>query len=641
MSSPNLRGVFRPPRQWLAFLRRGRAGFPVGARPPTGSAFATAALAAAALAAAGVPRGAVAVPVDPDLIPEARAVLAYLESVYSMRTLSGTSGNDVAGYVYEVSGRLPAIVSFDLCGWNSPTWGKTYTPVVEGAVASARAWWERGGIVAMQFHWKHPDNPEGSAWVGKHGNKPPSGPYDMANVTRPGTPAHDRFMGDLAKHADYLERLAQARVPVLWRPFHEIDGGWFWWTDQQEPEHTAMAWRMMFDYLVRERGLHNLIWVYNPAVHAGGYKKLLRATRAQPTLDDEIAFRKRYYPGPEYCDLAGIDIYPNKAEGYGSPAEDTFPKAWEIMTQVAPGKMLAMCESSAVIHPARIEKDGPRWLYSLQWFEGSAAYVREIYRHPWLLTLDELPTLHPGALPFVRLRGPADGAALEAARAELLAEVAHTGDDAARIEFLALPGPWQNAWLMKAAEKGDWFAGGDVVAVAESPPYRAVWDGIRPGLHTIAARVTDRHGRVSFSNVARVSAGLVNLARAGRASASSRAETASLAVDGDLFTSWNGDKEGEQWLAVDLGAPTAVGAATVSWWKAYARTYQIQVSDDGTAWRTLHTTPAKNEFLGNTDLIRFEPVTCRHLRLLCTRRGTDWGGYTVYELGVYKGLPEP
>jgi mannan endo-1,4-beta-mannosidase len=63
--------------------------------------------------------------------------------------------------------------------------------------------------------------------------------------------------------ADYLKQLADARVPVLWRPLHEIDGSWFWWTDAETPENTAALWRLMFDYFVNERELHNLIWVYN------------------------------------------------------------------------------------------------------------------------------------------------------------------------------------------------------------------------------------------------------------------------------------------------------------------------------------------------------------------------------------------
>jgi beta-mannanase len=76
-------------------------------------------------------------------------------------------------------------------------------------------------------------------------------------------------MRDLKGHADYLEQLAKARVPVLWRPLHEIEGGWFWWTDSEKPENTAALWRFMFDYFTKERKLHNLIWVYAAALRCG------------------------------------------------------------------------------------------------------------------------------------------------------------------------------------------------------------------------------------------------------------------------------------------------------------------------------------------------------------------------------------
>lgn len=599
-------------------------------------------LALAMLAAATMTSAARAVePVDKDLIPEARAVLDYLASVYGKHCLGAVSGSDNAGFVYETSGRLPALVAFDLCGWNSPTWGKTYTPVVERTIEAARDWWARGGIVSMQFHWKNPAKPDGSAWVGKHGSGPPSGPFDMAGATQPGSAANKQFFDDLAKHADYLQKLADARVPVLWRPFHEIDGGWFWWTDQEKPENTAQMWRLMYDYLVKERKLHNLIWVYNPGVHAGGYKKMLREAKREGSLEEEIAFRRRYYPGAEFVDLAGIDIYPNKQEGYAEPVADTFPKAWDIMKQVAPGKMLAMCESSFVINPELMQQNGPRWLYSLQWFEGDPVYTRTTYNHDFLLTLDELPKLNPGAIrPFVRLAAPADGAGFASESIELKADTGTRSDDIAQVEFLVLTAPWKNWWLMSAPYKKADFTNATVIAVAKAKPFAVAWKNPPAGLHNIAARITDTKGVAEISNIARVSTGIENLARKGTFTASSKPDDAKKAQDGNLFTAWGGDRKGEQWLAVDLGAEKTVGAVSVAWWKAYAEAYQIQVSSDGTTWKDVHATGRKSEFLGNTDVIRFAPAPARHVRLLCTKTGTNWGGYSVYEFGVYAALPE-
>ena len=324
-------------------------------------------------------------PADKDLIPEGRAVLEHLGSIYGNKTLAGISGTKNAEAIRRECGKDPAIVAIDLSGWNSPTWGKTYTPVVQNYINAAIACWQKGSIVTMQFHWKHPGKTNGTAWVGKHGKNPPSGPFDMAGACKAGTEANRQFMDDLAKHADYLQQLADAKVPVLWRPFHEIDGGWFWWTDRENPENTAEMWRQMFNFLVKKRNLHNLIWVYSAGLHPSSKGKDVT----------QIAYRKRFYPGDAYVDISGIDIYPNSYYGWGKPQEDTYQKAFDIMKQVTPNKMLALCEGEAIPNPDRMSEDGPRWLYCLPWWgpgkNHPAEWIQKTYTHDFVLTRDELP----------------------------------------------------------------------------------------------------------------------------------------------------------------------------------------------------------------------------------------------------------
>jgi len=324
-------------------------------------------------------------PADPALMPEARAVLDYLESVYGKRTLTGISGTKNAEKVHEITGKHPAILAIDISGWNSPTWGKSYTGVVERYTEQVRAWWEAGGIPSMQFHWKHPMKENGTAWVGKHGRNPPSGPFDLAKGTTPGTDEYKAVMRDLAKTGDYLEKLRDAGVPILWRPLHEIDGGWFWWTDKAKPENTAALWRLIFNYYVKERKLHNLIWVYS-----AGLK-----TVAKGKDPEQVDLRKRFYPGPEYVDISGIDIYVNSYYGWGPYQETAYPRAWRIMEQVSPGKMLALSESGAIPNPDMMARDRPKWLYCLPWWVGGKqnpeGWVKKTYTHPHMITRDELP----------------------------------------------------------------------------------------------------------------------------------------------------------------------------------------------------------------------------------------------------------
>jgi hypothetical protein len=84
-----------------------------------------------------------------------------------------------------------------------------------------------------------PGDPDGPAW-----GAPPrgTGRLDLAKAVTPGTEEHQAVMADLKVTADYLQQLAEARVPVLWRPLHEIDGGWtFTWQNAPKGLHNIVA----------------------------------------------------------------------------------------------------------------------------------------------------------------------------------------------------------------------------------------------------------------------------------------------------------------------------------------------------------------------------------------------------------------
>jgi chitosanase len=107
---------------------------------------------------------------------------------------------------------------------------------------------------------------------------------------------------------------------------------------------------------------------------------------------------------------------------------------------------------------------------------------------------------------------------------------------------------------------------------------------------------------------------------------------AARAVDGNTGTRWASARgPGTQWLRVDLGGVQDVERVELVWEKAYAKAYQIQVSDDGTSWRQIAATASGN---GGTDDLERLSGTGRYLRVLATRRGTSYG-YSLRELQVY------
>jgi hypothetical protein len=106
--------------------------------------------------------------------------------------------------------------------------------------------------------------------------------------------------------------------------------------------------------------------------------------------------------------------------------------------------------------------------------------------------------------------------------------------------------------------------------------------------------------------------------------------TPELATDGKASTRWASDWSDPQWIRVDLGASTAIRTVQLVWDPAYGKSYDVQVSDNGTDWRTVHSTTTGN---GDVDTIDVT-ATARFVRLNLTARGTSWG-YSLYEFGVY------
>lgn len=132
-----------------------------------------------------------------------------------------------------------------------------------------------------------------------------------------------------------------------------------------------------------------------------------------------------------------------------------------------------------------------------------------------------------------------------------------------------------------------------------------------------------------------VAVGPVNLAR-GRVATASSVEVpgfeASKANDGEPITRWSAASRGEEWWQVDLAAPTTIDTVDVNWESAFAATYEIQTSTDGTAFTTVATETATSD--GNRRTA-FAPTTARYVRIRCLTPGSPYT-YSIVEVGVSK-----
>ncbi len=247
--------------------------------------------------------GGGAEPVNRDALPVARALLELLASLRtreSGRVLSGqfmgwypVASLATANEIFLQTSNSVAVAGFDYYETfvNTPkTKPDLFKPPRWRAINElAKAHWQMGGVVTISCHMTNPW--DGSlAW---------SRAKRFEDLLDAGTPAYARYREQIDEVARGLADLQEAGVPVLFRPFHEMTGA-FWWGGRN-PVAFRKVWRNLFDYYTQEKGLRNLIWVWSPMVSA-------------KAMD--------YYPGNAFVDLTGLDIYASDvASAKGTYAE--------------------------------------------------------------------------------------------------------------------------------------------------------------------------------------------------------------------------------------------------------------------------------------------------------------------------------
>lgn len=103
------------------------------------------------------------------------------------------------------------------------------------------------------------------------------------------------------------------------------------------------------------------------------------------------------------------------------------------------------------------------------------------------------------------------------------------------------------------------------------------------------------------------------------------------AVDGDIGTFWSSAFQDSAWLAVNLGQTRRIRSVRITWENAYSKAFAIQVSHDGLTWTDVFT---EDDGTGGVSQIAIEPVEAVHIRVFCSKRGTQWG-HAIRELEVF------
>ena len=272
--------------------------------------------------------------VDADAIDATKNTYAYLKAVGESDSVifghqndthkkAGATGDGFTNSdTKDVTGSIAGVLGIDtlsLTGNEASEWSTPEAERIANAVAITKAAADEGAIITLSAHMPNFDlidqrvktfeanGKTGDSsdtvgyWEAADGTKqynfsgytPGTVTGDVVNRIMPGNDLNYLFTDYLDLIADYAKELEKEGVTVLFRPFHENTGSWFWWGAAQCDEQAYInLYRYTVDYLKETKGVHNFIYVYGPGSEA----------------ENAEAYAARY-PGDDYVDMIGYDMY--------------------------------------------------------------------------------------------------------------------------------------------------------------------------------------------------------------------------------------------------------------------------------------------------------------------------------------------
>ncbi|MEK5253241.1 glycosyl hydrolase [Paenibacillus sp. FSL F4-0125] len=284
-----------------------------------------------------------ATPVNGNATRKAKDVLNYIYSLSGNYTLSGQHDKpgDVSSTfnnVKNITGKYPGLWGSDL-GFASS--GLDTMNNRQGVVNEAKNKWASGSLVTLTWHMIRPQDNSPNTFEGSVKGHPLTN-NEWSQIVTPGTTLYNQFITRIDEAVPYLKQLRDADVPVLWRPFHEMNGNWFWWGGNTT--YSKKLYQIMYDRYSNTHGLNNLIWVWN----------VDRPSNGAPAS---------YYPGSDYVDILSMDIYDN----------DFNSSYYNTMVSLAGSKPIALGEVGQ-LPTSSILSSQPKWAYFMEWTEYLTGY---------------------------------------------------------------------------------------------------------------------------------------------------------------------------------------------------------------------------------------------------------------------------
>ncbi len=309
---------------------------------------------------------------DSKATKEARELLQYLHTVAGKQIITGQHTQTIPceeiTYIRENTGKEPKLRGFELLAYSPNINYEDASPEClkeveenKGTVETALQWARENrpaGILTFSFHWFSPISGRDKSFYAEHTD------FDAAKVLQEGTPERTAFYHDMDVIAEILQRFQEENIPILWRPFHESYGTWFWW-GAKGAEVARDLYRLMFDYYTGVKNLHNLLWVWNCDIPEA-------------------------YPGDTYVDVVSMDVY--LPEYQATDYADTYEK---LVQATSDEKVAALAEIGYLPDVDLLQKSRIPWAYYMTWSKefcigeqyNSVKNLKKMYDSEYTVTL--------------------------------------------------------------------------------------------------------------------------------------------------------------------------------------------------------------------------------------------------------------
>jgi mannan endo-1,4-beta-mannosidase len=283
------------------------------------------------------------------------SVIQYLQSITGKNIVSGQHNKEPASapaqytqQVKDITGQYPGLWGGDLLFTGQDAANR------QRVVDQAKTEWANGSLVALSWHACPPTGPSTCAFDG-----------GVKQIVTGGTALNGTWRQRMAEVVPYLKQLKDAGVPVLFRPFHEMNETWNWWGGRPGANGGAKIYQQMKDYF-DSQGLTNLIWVWN-------------------VQDNPQGGWANYYPGASYVDVVSLDVW---YKNYPSSSD------YQQMQTIAGSKPIAIAEMGKVPDSALLQSQ-TRWSYFMIWSEqlrgnNTNAEIQNTYFQPRVLNQGEV-----------------------------------------------------------------------------------------------------------------------------------------------------------------------------------------------------------------------------------------------------------